>query len=948
MGTGSSQEGHGSELYERERELRAIGFALAGARAGAGGVVLLEGVAGIGKTSLLAAAGGLARECRMEVLTARGAPLERSLSFGLARQLFERRLAGGDRERLLAGPAASAAAALGEAQAPAGGPDEELELLHSLYWLAATLGDARPLLLAVDDLHWADTPSLRFLAYLGQRVDELAVAVVAARRPAEPGASRELIGELTAAAARGPLTLDPLSDAAVAAIVRHRHPDADETFCAACARVTAGNPFLLGDLLDGVADEGLPPVAATAERLDDLDGSSLARRTLVRLDRLGAGAAELARAVALLGDDAELRHAAALAELELGPAAAAAGTLATAGLLRTGEPLSFVHPLLESAIRDSVPAAEHAAAHARAAQRLSAEGAPAQRVAAHLLRATRAGDAEAVATLMAAADDALGARAFDSAVSYLRRALEEPPPPSARAQVMVALGEAEALAGEPGAAERLSSALDELSDPRERAEAHYRLGWTFYKLGRPRDAADAFRRGFEDYGRDDDDFAAELRTAAFGVGSLIGGADTAELERALPPRVGAAPAGSVAEREVLTQLAVAQVLRCESAAAGAGFARRALGAGTMLAASGVSLTFSMAVGCLLWCDAIDDAEQELEAGVAYAIEHETPVTAAYVRFGRAWPRLWRGQAAEAAEDLQQTWEVWRGGWSVTLPSAGYWLTRAMIELGELDAARALELPPSRRGADEPELLYWRNGRALLDLAERNPEAAWTTLSQLLDDAARTPVVHNPAALNWRSTAALTLTALGRQEEALPYAREEVELARRFGAPRPLGEALRAQGLVEGGERGIELLTEAVEVLERSAAALEHGRALVDLGASVRRTGHPVEAREHLRGALDLLSRTSATVLRDRARDELAAAGGRPRREALAGVESLTPSERRVAELAAAGCSNPEIARELFVARKTVESHLGGVFRKLEISSREELRDVLAASGSTAT
>jgi DNA-binding NarL/FixJ family response regulator len=162
-------------------------------------------------------------------------------------------------------------------------------------------------------------------------------------------------------------------------------------------------------------------------------------------------------------------------------------------------------------------------------------------------------------------------------------------------------------------------------------------------------------------------------------------------------------------------------------------------------------------------------------------------------------------------------------------------------------------------------------------------------------------------------------------------------------PRELGIALRAAGLAEGGDRGIERLSESVQVLEVSPAVLEHARALADLGASLRRRGQRSHAREPLRRALDLAHRCGATALADRAHAELVATGARPRRAVFTGLDALTASERRVAEMAAEGLTNRQIAQALFVTEKTVESHLGQTYRKLEIGSRSELPHALGAN-----
>ena len=196
---------------------------------------------------------------------------------------------------------------------------------------------------------------------------------------------------------------------------------------------------------------------------------------------------------------------------------------------------------------------------------------------------------------------------------------------------------------------------------------------------------------------------------------------------------------------------------------------------------------------------------------------------------------------------------------------------------------------------------------------------------------------------WRSLAALEHHAVGETAEARTLAQEEVELARAWGAPRTLGRSLRILGLIEGGDKGIELISEAVAVLEPSPARLEHAYALANLGAALRRANHRAEAREHLRQALELAQRGGATLLAEQAHEELIATGARPRRIVQTGAGALTPSERRIAAMAAEGLSNREIAQALFVTLRTVEMHLSNAFRKLDVSSRTQLPAALAES-----
>jgi DNA-binding CsgD family transcriptional regulator len=200
----------------------------------------------------------------------------------------------------------------------------------------------------------------------------------------------------------------------------------------------------------------------------------------------------------------------------------------------------------------------------------------------------------------------------------------------------------------------------------------------------------------------------------------------------------------------------------------------------------------------------------------------------------------------------------------------------------------------------------------------------------------------PGYLAWRSGAALAHAALDEREEGLRLAMEEVGLARAFGGQRTLGVALRAAGVVAGGPEGEALLREAVGCLERSGVTLERARALAELGVLVRAAGRRSQARSMLREALDVAHHAGAAPLADLAEAELRATGAKPRRVALSGVEALTASERRVAELAGDGLTNREIAQALFVTMRTVEGHLTRVFAKLALRSRDELPEVLRA------
>jgi DNA-binding CsgD family transcriptional regulator len=303
--------------------------------------------------------------------------------------------------------------------------------------------------------------------------------------------------------------------------------------------------------------------------------------------------------------------------------------------------------------------------------------------------------------------------------------------------------------------------------------------------------------------------------------------------------------------------------------------------------------------------------------------------------------LHRGELAEAEGEGREALDAC-DAWGLDL-AAGYlhgYLADALVEQGKVDDAAAVLARGAYAGDYDTAHAHW-----FLDSRARFRTASGD-LRQGLEDtlAARRSFEavggRNPAFMAWRSQAALTLLRLGEQDEARRLVGQELELARAWGAPRALGATLRVAGIVEGGDEGLALLREAVEVLEASPAKLEHAKARTELVAALRRAGRRTEAREHLRRAVELATMCGAAPLAARAETDLLATGARPRRIALSGVDSLTPSERRVAQMAAEGHTNREVAQALFVSPKTVEVHLSSVYRKLEIRSRSQLAAAL--------
>src|SRR5829696_8566098 len=384
----------GGGLLERQGELDALRGAMESTRAGTGALVYVEGPAGLGKTELLTAACEEASARGIEVLRARGGHVEREVALGAARQLFApvAALAPAERDALLSGAAALAAGPLGlaapaDADAPAAA-DPSFADFHGLYWLTANLAARSPLLLAVDDAHWLDPLSLRWLVYLANRLDGVPVAIAVTARPGEPDAPEQELAGLASDRLARVVRPEPLSDEATTLLVRDALGErAASEFCLACREVTAGNPFYLRRLVDQLVADRIAPVAAAADRVRQLGPDAIARSIVWRLATLPPAAAALAQAVAVLERDAELRLAAALAGLEDAAAAEAADALAGVNVLTADRPLAFVHPVVRSAVYGDLPSADRARRHAAAAELLRDDGAPPERVAAHLVQA---------------------------------------------------------------------------------------------------------------------------------------------------------------------------------------------------------------------------------------------------------------------------------------------------------------------------------------------------------------------------------------------------------------------------------------------------------------------------------------------------------------------------------------------------------------------------------
>ena len=929
-------------LLEREAEIATIQELVAAARGGAGRLLVVEGRAGMGKTRLVGVTRADAQAAGLEVLAARAGELEQEFAFGVVRQLFEPLLARATPEECAELTAGAAGLALPLLQGPDAAAqdaaDTSFAMLHGLYWLAANLAMRRPALLAVDDLHWADVASLRWIAYLARRLEGLPLLVVVAARPPEQGRQTALVTEVLADPAAAVLRPGALGTEAVAALVGETFAaDPDPAFVDACHEATGGNPLYLRALLDTMGREHLAPTAANAARVLQTGPQEVLRAVSLRLARLPAAAASLVRAAAVLGDGTRLQHAAALADLDLERAAKAATMLVRAGLLRLEDPLEFVHPVVRTAIYQQIGADERFRAHRRAAELFVAAGTPSQQAAAHLLLTLPAGDSFVGAVLRRAAEQSLIQGAPQAAVAYLRRALAEPITDPERAELLYRLGVAEQSAAIPGAVEHLAEALALTTDPVRHAEMALPYAVALGLLDRLGAGQDTLQAAIDVLGERQPELGQLL------AGVLIN-FELMDLERhamaveriaeVREERLGAG-LGAAVMRTVLAfhEASVGQAReRCVAFAVGA------LDEGLLLRSSNVILGVN-ALFALLCAEEVQTATRFIDQAVAAARRRGDLVNAHYLLLYRGCAAAQRGQLREAEEDLRGAELDLAVTAALNLWRVGY-LADVLVERGDVAAAAGVLESIHLDERVTMNFRYpWLYGRARVDLEAGRLEQALAGF-RTLGDALEAYDFRNPAFLPWRSQAALTLHLLGRRAESLELAQDGLELARRWAAPRTVGVALRALGLVQGGPEGQALLGEAVAVLRGAQAQVEHARALVDLGAALRRRNRRGDAQAPLRQGLELAYRAGATGLVRRAQEELAATGARPRKLVLTGVDALTASERRVARMAAEGLSNKELAQALFVTVKAVEVHLSSVYRKLQISSRGQLAEAL--------
>ncbi|MEU6201254.1 BTAD domain-containing putative transcriptional regulator [Streptomyces sp. NPDC047061] len=854
------------QLIEREKELAELRHCLADAIAGRGGLVCVRGPAGIGRSALLAEAGRLGREWGVRVLDVGGgagvrtgaeaSPDTRSRDpHDVVRRLLDEVAAGHDGTL-----SATVTPVVGGRTADGA---DGFDVLHGLYRIVERLVTdgppaRRPLLLLVDDLQACDTASLRFLAHLLPRVQNLPILVVTALRAGEPpdrSESEQVLADLAQDPTVVHIRPEPLSAAGVARLVRRLlGGTVDEEVVRACQRVSAGLPLLLTHVLGALEPVG---PGADPRTVAESGVRAVSDLVLTAVDGLPSAAMAVVRAVAVLdggsvggggGDGASgdggasLPAVAAFTDLSEQDVAMATAALVRAEVVRDQYPLAFVHPLAGEAVLRTVSPAERPALHERAARLLDRAGAAEERTAAHLLLVPYRGDPWAVGVLRAAAARATARGAHDAAATLLTRALLEPPARDVRPEVLLELGRAEALVDGPAAARHLREAYETSSPPR--ADAACLLAQTLIYTGRPGEAAEFAARaatelptgrtateGAVDGGVDGTDdgpadgtdderqgLVALARLGAFTHGLYTVG--TGGTDVPVPPPVGDGPGARMLAAEAARD-ATAWGLDRAAAVAAARFAltdRVLLRGGRVLSwcTAGVVLHLADEDVRLLWDETL-----------TYAGQRGSLVGTLSAHLWNGFTQWRHGELHQARRSLGTALEQF-GAWGVTpgAPQCRAFLTGVLLDLGDIAGARACleRMRASAKGAEGARLRGESEARVLIAEGRYAPALAALDGVRHLQ-----PDVVNPVWWDGDLLRVRALTGLGERGRAERLAREQLSLARRWGAPGTVGRVLRLCGEARGPDGGPEL-REALALLADGPARLEYARARRSLHA----------------------------------------------------------------------------------------------------------------------
>ncbi|GLF95496.1 AAA family ATPase [Streptomyces yaizuensis] len=925
-------------LVERWSEILLLNRAVDALCQGTGDLFMIEGGYGIGRTALLLELEKIASARQLTVCTARCSTMEADFRYGVMRQLLEPHLS------TLAADGTEAARSVAEllrtADSATGGHDD-VHVLQTMLQAVRGLAERAPVVLAVDDLNFCDAPSLQVLAYAARRLKGWPVAIVGTRRRGEPVTAPAMLAALQEAGGWTALHPASLTAAGTRELVDSRLGRTPVSVVEEVHALTGGNPMLLDTVIRALSGPHRKSTGAdwSPGALESLVGATV--RT--RLSHLPAQVPRIAETIALLEGRADCALTAEAAGLPEREGAGGLAVLAGMGLLTDAPYPSYVHRVVGKALRRLPESVVPERVHRRAAEGLHRRGAPRADVARHLLRTGPTGTEWAPELLRTTAVQAVHERRATWARTLLRRALEESLPDEVRACIQTSLDGVELITDPHGLVPRLRVRLGRELTPHARVRTVLAYAQGLLLTHQVEQAAEALE---------------ECRTvlAALPLSrareALLCQIDGAEAMTALfGPSAAARITGLLAK---LPETSGSPLHRLSLEGLRAAIEVRAP-ADEVMHTLDEALTSQLSMGretlsmpytpfTLLWTDQLELVDQWCDAMLTGrgAVTLSTTVVALALRSAS---RLESGRLDEAERDARQALDL-LGEQRGPDPMQSLVLAPLLKILVELDRTEeAVALVEDRGCAGElPDL--WPHtmvleARGRLRGARGDIEGALEDLTESGRRMERWGTA-NPAVSRWRSEAAFMRDRLGDTRGALRLVEEELHMARRWGTTRAIGVALRAKGLILGGEEGAAALAEAVDVLGSGPARLEEAYAETGLGIVRRRGNNRRAARESLRRALARAQQLGAVRLASRVHAELLAAGGLPRRDEHFGAKALTASEYRVAQLAAGGRTNGSIARELFVTRRTVETHLTRAYRKLGIQGRSELGRVLQA------
>ena len=926
-------------LLDREAELALLEKAVIDAKASESQLVVIEGPAGIGKSRLLLEAREMAEKAGFVNVVSRGNEFEREYAFGVVRQMIASALRASG-ENLVGSEAAVAREMLLELTGGGGSEGESttFTIFENLYWSTVKAAESTPVMICVDDLQWCDRQSIDYVTYLTRRIEGLPIIVIVSVRPTEVGAAAPSIREVLGDPRRVTVKPKPLGISGIAGLTEQRLGSAPAAeFSNELEVITGGNPLLLDELLKELDAENVTPDEGSLKLLREIGPRAASRSVLLRLARLDPNCAVVVRALAVLGNQISAETLVGFTGLSGTEVATALADLSRAEILRPEEPIAFVHPLVREAIYRDIPPGEREMMHIHAAKQLSELNSPLERVAAQLVHVRPRGDDWVVAKLRAAGAHAMETGAMSSTVVYLKRAMEEPPAPELRGEILRDLGFAQALSSDIEGADSLLKAYELTDDPVQRA---FIASINIRLLGfasRNKEALKLADEVLAEIAGNDDPQVVLLRERIEAARYSIATINPNVLEwSALDPLINDTRerGDNVEGRMMDGTAAYAKMMIARPAEEFVEMAMRAVENEDLLRFDNGGFSLVGALVALTVADdprAIEVANRSLE----YASRGGPVYAPAVARGFKGMALAWRGDLQGAYENIELAREdIELFDLRLGHIQAAAMLCNTGVESGELARAeRDLKRGEGYLRDDVQTALFYGAKLALQVEQGRNREALATC--DLLTGLISPEQMRNPGWIPWRSLRAEALDGLSRTEEAIPLVEDELEDARRVGAPRALGRSLRVLGQLKRKD-GHELIEESVAVLADSPARLEYGWSLAALGTSLRHARKTSEAREPLSEALGIAQRASAIGLERHVREELAAAGAAPRATDFQGMDALTPSERRVAGLAVEGMTNREIAQALFVTPKTVEVHLSNVYKKLDVKSRKDL------------